>query len=149
MSGRKSRSKGARRELELAALLPGAVKVSGMYKTGHDVEWLGRPIEVKARADGFKFDYRHLRDVEILAKRADRQEWLVTMRIPTLLDLLEGTGPTITFCFEHGSADVKVRQHGALSCPQYRPDDPCSIGDGRVVPVTPTIQHRPDDEGRR
>ncbi len=137
MSGAHSRRKGSRRELELAALLPGAVKVSGMYKTGHDVEWLGRPIEVKARAEGFVFDYKHLRDVEILAKRADRQEWLLTMRIDTLLDLIEETptevGPVISFCFEHGSADIRVRQHGELSCPQYRTDDRCEISDAVVL----------------
>ncbi len=63
-----------------------------MYRPGPDLIWHGRPVEVKARKDGFKFDYRHLRDVEILAKRADRNEWLLVMRIDTLLDLLDEAG---------------------------------------------------------
>lgn len=83
-----SRRKGASGERELAALI-GATKVSRSGYQGHDVEWLGRTGEVKRRREGFKFDYRHLEDVEFLFKRADRAEWLVTMRVDTLLDILE------------------------------------------------------------
>lgn len=87
--GAAERSKGALGERELASLLPGAVKRSGMYTPGHDVDWMGMTVEVKRRRDGFKFDYRHLEDAQILAKRADRQDWLLTMRLDTLLDLLD------------------------------------------------------------
>lgn len=87
--GAASRDKGARGERELVSLLPGARKVSTMYKPGEDVEWNGYRIEVKRRREGFKFDYRHLQDVELLAKRADREPWLITMRLDTLLDLLD------------------------------------------------------------
>ena len=87
--GSAERSKGARGERELVSLLPGAVKVSAMYKPGHDVEWLGYTIEVKRRKTGFKFDYTHLRDAQILAKRADNSDWLITMTLDTLLDMIE------------------------------------------------------------
>jgi len=87
--GLAERRKGAQGERELASLLPGAHKISGMYLPGPDLDWNGYTVEVKRRADGFKFDYRHLQDAQILAKRADRQDWLLTMRIDTMLDLMD------------------------------------------------------------
>ena len=87
--GASSRRKGQEGERELASLLPGAHKISGMYQPGADVLWRERLIEVKRRREGFVFDYKHLRDVEILAKRADREDWLLTMRLDTLIDLME------------------------------------------------------------
>ena len=87
--GSAERSKGARGERELVSLLPGATKVSRSGYTGHDVEWLGYTIEVKRRATGFAFDYKHLQDAQILAKRSDRNDWLITMRLDTLLDIIE------------------------------------------------------------
>ena len=87
--GKSSRDKGARGERELASLLPGALKVSGMYRPGPDIIWLDREVEVKRRREGFKFDYRNLENAQLLFKRADRADWLVTMRLDTLLDLLD------------------------------------------------------------
>lgn len=87
MGGKTSRDKGARGERELTALLPGAKKVSRMYQPGEDVQWLGYRIEAKRRENAFRFDYKHLRDVQILAKRADREAWLFTMTFETLIDL--------------------------------------------------------------
>ncbi len=149
MSGRKSRDKGARMEREIASLLPGAEKISGMYRPGADVAWRGLEIEVKARADGFKFDYRHLRDVQILAKRADRQPWLLVMTVDVLLDLINGDDPLVSYCFEHMSADIRVRDRGRYTCDRWHPDDPCDIDEGRVVRVTPTVQDQPTTSERR
>lgn len=87
--GSAERRKGADGERELASLLPGATKVSAMYKPGEDIQWMGRRIEVKRRKTGFRFDYTHLQDVELLAKRTDYNEWLITLRLDTLLDLLD------------------------------------------------------------
>jgi len=85
-----SRSKGQRGEREARDVLPGAVKVSAMYKPGEDLEWMGCTVEVKRRAKGFAFDYKQLRDAQILLKRADRKQWLVTMEVSTLIDLMDG-----------------------------------------------------------
>lgn len=87
--GSAERSKGARGEREAASLLPGARKVSGMYKPGGDLIWKDRTVEVKRRADGFRTDYRWLIDTHIVLKRADRKPWLVTLELDTLLDLLD------------------------------------------------------------
>ena len=87
--GSASRRKGADGERELASLLPGAYKISGMYQPGADCLWRERLVEVKRRKEGFRFDYKHLEDVEILAKREDRNDWLLTMKIDTLIDLMD------------------------------------------------------------
>ena len=89
--GKPSRDKGARGERELTHLLPGAQKISGMYQASPDLLWRERTVEAKRRKEGFVFDYTNLKDVQILAKRADNQEWLLTMTIDTLLDLLDET----------------------------------------------------------
>ncbi len=143
MSGNRSRRKGARRELEVAELLPGAVKISRMYQPGADLIWRSRLIEVKARADGFKFDYRHLRDVSLLAKKADRQPWLITMELTTMLDMLDETSEPageVQWCVEHGHGDLR-RAHGALVCGGWQPDDPCVIERCNVIRVTDTGDH--------
>jgi len=87
--GSAERRKGARGELEIVGLLPGARKVSAMYKPGPDVEWRNRTIEVKRRATGFQTDYKWLSDAQIVLKRSDRNGWLATMELDTLLDLLD------------------------------------------------------------
>jgi hypothetical protein len=84
------RRKGRQGENELVAILGGdarRISVSGL--PGPDVLWRRRYVEVKRLQDGFKLDYRWLRDAQIVAKRADRKDWLVTMRLDTLLDMLE------------------------------------------------------------
>lgn len=92
MSGKPSRDKGARRERELVKLLPGSMKISGLYKAGPDLVWRERPVEVKARATGWKLLYRWLQDVPILCVKADRQPWLVIMEVGELADLVEDLG---------------------------------------------------------
>lgn len=87
--GKASRDKGARRERELAALLPGAQKISGYMRPGPDLLWRGRMIEVKARSDGFKQLYGWLADAQLLAVKADRRPWLIVLEIDELLDLLD------------------------------------------------------------
>ena len=69
--------------------MPGAEKISRAWANGADLQWRDMPVEVKRRAEGFRFDYRNLEDVHMLLKRADREDWLVTMRLDTLLDMLD------------------------------------------------------------
>jgi len=82
MPGSHSRSKGAKGERELAAIL-GATKVSGMYVTGPDLVMPdGRYVEVKRQRDGWKRIYRWLDDdASILALRADRRGWLIVQHL--------------------------------------------------------------------
>ena len=73
-------------------LLLGAIKVSAMYKEGPDIHWplFDIDVEVKRRKAGaFALDYRWLESAQMLLKRADREEWLVTLKLDTLLDMLE------------------------------------------------------------
>ena len=93
--GKASRDKGARGEREVVALLPGATRIARTGYDGPDVEWLGYLCEVKRRREAWLFDYQQLRDAPILFKRADRQPWLVTMELDTLLDILEEHGGTL------------------------------------------------------
>jgi len=90
MSGKHSRRKGARGERELAAIL-GARKISRSGYIGPDLEWRGYPVEVKRRRtnSGYALIDRLLGDTPIVAVRADRGEWLISMRPETLLDLLD------------------------------------------------------------
>lgn len=86
---RKERDKGARREREIASLLPGAQKVSRAWAEGPDLSWLNRDVEVKARKDGWKLVYRWLEGAKILVTKADRRPWLVMMEVDELLDIIE------------------------------------------------------------
>lgn len=45
--------------------------------------------EVKRRAAGFKFDYQALGESDVLFKRADRHDWLVTLRLDDFLLLIK------------------------------------------------------------
>ena len=87
--GKAARDKGNRRERELTALLPGAQKISAMYKPGPDLIWNGRLIEVKARQTGMKKAYDWLEDANMLAYKADRKPWLIILPLNELLDILE------------------------------------------------------------
>ena len=87
--GERSRRSGARNERNLAAVLPGARKISRAGYTGPDLEWRGRHIEVKYRADGFNLLYRWLTDTQILAVRRKRKSWLIVIPVDVLLDLLD------------------------------------------------------------
>ena len=55
---KRSRRTGNREERNLAALLPGARKISRSGYPGPDIEWRGRHIEAKYRKDGFTTLYR-------------------------------------------------------------------------------------------
>jgi Holliday junction resolvase len=87
MSGRRSRSKGARNERAIVALLQSvgfaAEKTSRTGYSGHDISVpllsLDRRVEVKVRRDGFREIYSWLDGAEILVIRADRHEPLVVV----------------------------------------------------------------------
>lgn len=86
--GKSQRDKGNRVELLAVAELPGARKVSRMYVPGDDLEWLGRPIEVKGRASAWKLLERWLPAGGLLMLKADRRPFLVVMRPDTLRELM-------------------------------------------------------------
>lgn len=97
MSGRKSRSKGQRREREFTKLIQGErIPLSGAAggRFGNDVEGLGLKFEVKARKDSFKTLYRWLEDErekpDALALKADRKDWLVVMKLSKFIELMGG-----------------------------------------------------------
>ena len=110
MGGKASRDKGCRSEREVVHILREAgitadrVPLSGAaegfkgdVRVGLD-EWRGNgndiihPLtgawECKVRADGFKSQYRWLADHKALAFRADRKDWLVTIRLADLLSII-------------------------------------------------------------
>jgi hypothetical protein len=90
--GKKSRDKGYRLEHELvlklnemgfnAERVPLSGGAGGSF-TG-DLIINGKKAEVKGRATGFKEIYKWLEPVDFLFIRADRQEWLVVMRVKDL-----------------------------------------------------------------
>ncbi len=101
--GKPSRDKGLRRERQIVdkhmAVGISAKKVSGMYKSGHDVEvWPltgnSYPLkcEVKGRANGggFATIERWLGDLDALFLVRDRQEPLVVLPMAVWLDVIGG-----------------------------------------------------------
>ncbi|BAQ93866.1 Archaeal Holliday junction resolvase [uncultured Mediterranean phage uvMED] len=104
--GKASRDKGGRREREardqLKANLPGfevvKVPLSGAVATHPGDLTLTTPrgvelvVEVKARADGFRLDRKWLSGADILLKKADREDWLITMRLKDLPRLVGERG---------------------------------------------------------
>jgi len=92
MSGRRSKRKGSRVEREFAKLIGGErVPLSGAAGGSYtgDVKGLGLLWECKARKDGFKQLYKWLdSDVDALAIKADRKEWLVVLPLEKFLELL-------------------------------------------------------------
>ena len=91
--GKKSRDKGAGYEYEVRDQLPGAVKISRMYKTGPDIEWDGYMIEARRRADTYQSlnkIQKHLDDdTDIYATRLDYNATIVVMYLATFRDLTE------------------------------------------------------------
>ncbi len=93
MSGRRSRSKGARTERCIVKLLktsgiaavrvPLSGAVGGRFAGDIVLPLLGRElcVEVKARADGFRELYCWLDGRDVLIVKADRQEPLVVVRL--------------------------------------------------------------------
>ena len=94
--GNKSRSKGARIELNVLHELQDAgldcEKLSYIYKNTHDIrlKMLGKDhkMEVKCRANGFATIYKWLEPVDVLVLRADRKQALAVIPIATLIELL-------------------------------------------------------------
>lgn len=94
--GKASRDKGARGELEFAKLVGGhRVPLSGAVEGyGNDVVLPnGMKAEVKRRASGFKTLYEWVLDErekpDIVAFRADRKPWLVTMTAEKYRDMMD------------------------------------------------------------
>jgi Holliday junction resolvase len=93
MSGRRSRSKGARTERSIAKALqasgiaavrvPLSGAVGGRFSGDIVLPLMGRDlcVEVKARAAGFRKLYSWLADRDLLIVKADRQEPLVIVRL--------------------------------------------------------------------
>jgi Holliday junction resolvase len=93
MSGRRSRSKGARTKRSIvnalqangiaAVRVPLSGSVGGRFAGDILPPLLGRDlcVEVKARADGFCELYCWLDEREVLIVKADRQELLVVVRL--------------------------------------------------------------------
>lgn len=108
MGGRASKSKGSRRERQVVQILRDAgesaerVPLSGSAggSFSGDIEWLGRPWEVKARSSGQGWQTleRWLEQSEVagLVLVADRQAPRVYLRLSDLLGLLhaEKHGPS-------------------------------------------------------
>ena len=103
MSGRRSRSKGARTErgivnaLKASGIAAVRVPLSGAVggRFGGDIvlPLMGRDlcVEVKARADGFRELYSWLNQRDVLIVKADRQEPLVVLRMSLAAEIAEGT----------------------------------------------------------
>jgi hypothetical protein len=88
MSNR-SRRKGGVGELEVLHIGQDAgfavTKRSRMYRAGHDLDWpllgIDRALEVKRHAAGQARLYGWLDGVFAVVHRADRREWLITLRL--------------------------------------------------------------------
>lgn len=92
MSGRKSKQKGSRAELDFAKRIGGEkVPLSGAAGGSYtgDVKGLGLTWECKVRKDGFKQLYTWLGDNDALAVKADRKQWLVVVPINRFLEMIK------------------------------------------------------------
>jgi Holliday junction resolvase len=102
MSGRRSRSKGARSERSIVNALKArgiaAVRVPLSGAVGRRfagdivLPLMGRDlcVEVKARADAFRELYSWLDSRDVLIVKADRQEPLVVLRISLAAEIARG-----------------------------------------------------------
>ncbi len=102
MSGRRSRSKGARTERSIVKVLkasgvaavrvPLSGAVGGRFAGDIVLPLLGRDlcVEVKARAAGFRELYCWLEGRDLLIVKADRQEPLVVLRMSLAADIARG-----------------------------------------------------------
>ncbi len=103
MSGRRSRSKGARTERAIVKLrqasgiaaerVPLSGAVGGRFAGDVLLPLLGRDlcVAVKARADGFRELYSWLDGRDVLIVRADRREPLVVVRMSLAAEIAKGT----------------------------------------------------------
>jgi Holliday junction resolvase len=102
MSGRRSRSKGARTERGIVNALQAngvaAVRVpfsgacGGRFAGDIVLPLMGRElcVEVKARADGFRELYSWIDQRDVLIVKADRQEPLVVVRLSLAAEIAKG-----------------------------------------------------------
>ena len=93
----KSKQKGYRGEIGFAKKLKEAGYVADRDGRPYtqDVTWLMNDgdirlkCEVKVRKNGFKMLYRQLEKYEVLAMKEDYRDWIVAMKLDTLLALLK------------------------------------------------------------
>jgi hypothetical protein len=97
MSGRKSKRKGYEGEREFVSLIPGSKRVplSGSIGGEHSNDVIlpnGWRAEVKRRKSGMKqlYDWLNQSSPDVVAFRADRQEWIVSMKLEKFLELMGG-----------------------------------------------------------
>jgi hypothetical protein len=102
MSGRRSRSKGARTERCIvnalhangiaAVRVPLSCWVGGRFAGDIVLPLMGRDLclEVKTRADGFRELYSWLDGRDVLIVKADRQEPLVVLRMSLAAEIARG-----------------------------------------------------------
>jgi Holliday junction resolvase len=108
MSGRRSRSKGARTERSIvhallangiaAVRVPLSGAVGGRFAGDIVLSLMGRDlcVEVKARADGFRELYCWLDQRDVLIVKADRQEPLVILRLSLAMQIVKaGSGTNV------------------------------------------------------
>jgi len=109
MSGRRSRSKGARTERSIvnalrasgiaAVRVPLSGAVGGRFVGDIILPLIGRDLclEVKARGDGFRELYRWLNQRDALIVKANRQEPLVVLRLSLATEVAKLGGGTPRF----------------------------------------------------
>src|SRR6476661_1801175 len=102
MSGRQSRSKGARTERSIvhalrangvaAVRVPLSGAVGGRFAGDIVLPLMGRDlcVEVKARAHGFRELYSWLNQRDVFIVKADRQEPLVVVRLSLAAEIAKG-----------------------------------------------------------
>jgi Holliday junction resolvase len=102
MSGRRSRTKGARTERGIvnalracgiaAVRVPLSGAVGGRFAGDIVLPLMGRDlsVEVKARADGFRELYSWLDGRDVLIVKADRREPLVVVRLSLAAEVSKG-----------------------------------------------------------
>ena len=99
--------------------LSGAVKTAGGRYAGDvkiTLEGVEHTGEVKRRADGFREDYKWLEESDMLFKRADRKEWLVTLPLKTLLKLYRRRhANSIKIAFADRLIKAHVTQNGSFN----------------------------------
>ena len=90
--GASERRKGRRAELEAAAILGGAERISEAGSPGPDLRWRGRFVEVRRR-ESFQSMNQIVGELDgdaaLYMTRLSRGDWFGVLRIDTLLDLLD------------------------------------------------------------
>lgn len=100
--GNAQRNKGLRSEREFSKLINGeriplSGAAGGSFKG--DVKGMGLLFECKVRKDGFKQIYGWLEDVDALALKANRREWLVVVPLSKFKEIA-GIAVACTGCGE-------------------------------------------------